>query len=84
MQALLAQLKELENAGYQYEGAEASFELMMHRALNGHLRFFKLIGFRVIDENLQGERAAVLGGVGGRGSSSMAGARRPSPSETAR
>jgi 2-isopropylmalate synthase len=54
VQALLAQLKELENAGYQYEGAEASFELMMHRALNGHLRFFKLIGFRVIDETYKG------------------------------
>jgi 2-isopropylmalate synthase len=54
VQTLLAQLKELENAGYQYEGAEASFELMMHRALNGHLRFFKLIGFRVIDETYKG------------------------------
>jgi 2-isopropylmalate synthase len=54
VQALLAQLKEFENAGYQYEGAEASFELMMHRALNGHLRFFKLIGFRVIDETYKG------------------------------
>jgi len=54
VQTLLAQLKELENAGYQYEGAEASFELMMHRALNGHLQFFKLVGFRVIDETYKG------------------------------
>ena len=54
IQALLGQLKELENAGYQYEGAEASFELMMHRALHGELRFFRLLGFRVIDETYKG------------------------------
>jgi 2-isopropylmalate synthase len=54
VQALLAQLKELENAGYQYEGAEASFELMMHRALHGELRFFRVLGFRVIDETYKG------------------------------
>ncbi len=54
VRALLAQLKALENAGYQYEGAEASFELMMHRALHGELRFFRVIGFRVIDETYKG------------------------------
>ncbi|MCC6312007.1 MAG: hypothetical protein IT345_13970, partial [Trueperaceae bacterium] len=47
---LLADLKELENRGYQYEGAEASFELLMQRALHGYERRFRLIGFRVIDE----------------------------------
>jgi len=54
VQTLLRQLKELENSGYQYEGAEASFELMMHRAVHGDLRFFRLIGFRVIDETYKG------------------------------
>jgi len=54
IQSLLAQLKELENAGYQYEGAEASFELLMHRAMSGSLQFFKLVGFRVIDETYKG------------------------------
>ena len=54
IQTLLRQLKELENAGYQYEGAEASFELMMHRAIHGDLRFFRLVGFRVIDETYKG------------------------------
>ena len=52
--ALLSQLKELENAGYQYEGAEASFELLMRRAVDGHFAFYKLIGFRVIDETYKG------------------------------
>ncbi|MCC6848224.1 MAG: citramalate synthase [Deltaproteobacteria bacterium] len=47
---LLADLKDLESRGYQYEGAEASFELLMQRALHGYERRFRLIGFRVIDE----------------------------------
>ena len=54
VQKLLAQLKELENAGYQYEGAEASFELLMQRSLTGEIRFFRLVGFRVIDETYKG------------------------------
>ncbi len=47
---LLTDLKDLESRGYQYEGAEASFELLMQRALHGYERRFRLIGFRVIDE----------------------------------
>ncbi len=48
---LLEDLKTLESQGYAYEGAEASFELLMRKALDGDRpRFFRLIGFRVIDE----------------------------------
>ena len=47
---ILNEVKQLENSGFQYEGAEASFELLMRRALNGKVRHFRLIGFRVIDE----------------------------------
>ncbi len=50
VRALLDELKELESRGYQFEGAEASFELLMQRALHGYERRFRLIGFRVIDE----------------------------------
>ena len=50
IQRLLADLKELESRGYQFEGAEATFELLMQRALHGYERRFSLIGFRVIDE----------------------------------
>lgn len=46
---VLAEVKELENRGFQFEGAEASFELLMQKGLNGKLRSFRLIGFRVID-----------------------------------
>ncbi len=47
---ILNQLKELENKGFQFEGAEASFEILMRKALSKHQSFFNLIGFRVIDE----------------------------------
>jgi 2-isopropylmalate synthase len=47
---ILDEVKRLENVGFQYEGAEASFELLMQKALNGQVRHFRLIGFRVIDE----------------------------------
>jgi 2-isopropylmalate synthase len=44
------QVKQLESQGYLYEGAEASFEILLKKALGRHHRFFDLIGFRVIDE----------------------------------
>jgi len=49
--ALLAELKELEARGFAFEGAEASFELLMQKAIDGdRVRYYRLIGFRVIDE----------------------------------
>jgi 2-isopropylmalate synthase len=50
LQGILTELKELERQGYQFEGAEGSFELLMRKALGAHRRFFDLIGFRVIVE----------------------------------
>ena len=46
---ILENLKEMENKGYQFEGAEASFELLMRRALGTLRHYFSVIGFRVID-----------------------------------
>jgi 2-isopropylmalate synthase len=48
--ALLGHLKELEHSGFQFEGADASFELLMRRNLHPMRRYFRLIGFRVTDE----------------------------------
>jgi hypothetical protein len=49
--ALLQELKELESKRFAFEGAEASFELLMRKAIDGdRVRFYRLIGFRVIDE----------------------------------
>jgi len=50
VQNILNKLKDLEHQGFQFEGAEASFELLLKKSLNLHRRFFDLIGFRVIDE----------------------------------
>ncbi|AMV71606.1 citramalate synthase [Desulfuromonas carbonis] len=46
---ILEEIKEMENKGYQFEGAEASFELLMRRALGTLRHYFAVIGFRVID-----------------------------------
>lgn len=48
IQTILDELKELEHQGFQFEGAEASFELLIKKLLGLHRRFFDLIGFRVI------------------------------------
>jgi 2-isopropylmalate synthase len=50
LQDIVTEMKEFENQGFQFEGAEASFELLMRKALGLHKRFFDLIGFRVIVE----------------------------------
>jgi 2-isopropylmalate synthase len=46
---ILENIKDLENKGFQFEGAEASFELLMRRALGTLRNFFSVVGFRVID-----------------------------------
>ncbi len=56
---ILAMLKRLEDEGFQFEGAEASFELLMERALGNHRPYFDLQGFRVIVEEQQGSAEPV-------------------------
>lgn len=51
---LLNQLKELEHDGYQFEAAEASFELLMRSALGQRQQMFELKGFQVTCDILQG------------------------------
>ncbi len=48
--SILKKLKELENQGFQYEGAEASFELLMRRVMGAARQYFTLESFRVIDQ----------------------------------
>jgi 2-isopropylmalate synthase len=47
---LLDLVKQREFAGYAYDGAEASFELLARRALGTVPEYFRLTSFRVIDE----------------------------------
>lgn len=53
VQEILRRTKELEGQGYEFEAAEASFELLIQQALGRKKKNFKLVGFRVIDEKRQ-------------------------------
>lgn len=54
--AIVSELKKLENEGYQFEAAEASFELLVKQMTDSTPDYFKLEGFRVIMErNANGE-----------------------------
>ena len=58
VQVLLDRVKDREYAGYAYDGAEASFELLARRALGQIPDYFHCTSFRVIDErrwNAKGE-----------------------------
>jgi len=69
--ATLEKLKNLEHQGYQFEGAEASFELLLKKALGLQKKYFDLVGFRIIsekrkeDENPLAE-ATIMIQVGGK------------------
>lgn len=47
---ILKALKEMENKGYAFEAADASFHILIQKVLKEHKPFFELEGFRVIVE----------------------------------
>jgi len=57
--AILGHLKDLESRGFQFEGAEASFELLMKRTLGLQQRFFEFKGARVIVEKRKEREEAI-------------------------
>lgn len=48
LRKVLNKVQDLENAGYQFEAADASFELLVRKEINRHRRFFNLEHYRVI------------------------------------
>ena len=70
VQEIVERLKELESQGFQFEGAEASFELLMMEALGTKRKYFELVGFRVINERKETDphmcEATIMVRVGGR------------------
>jgi 2-isopropylmalate synthase len=56
---ILDNLKQLENQGFQFEGAEGSFEILIKKALGQHKKFFELMGFRVIVEKSEEEGPSI-------------------------
>ena len=58
-QELMQQLKELEQNGYHFEGAESSFELIVKRYLEKYEPYFKLEHFKIIDESAGGSEGGL-------------------------
>lgn len=56
MMKLLEQMKGLEGDGYQFEAADASFDLLIKKTVGEHREFFDLDGFRVIVEKREDNR----------------------------
>jgi len=57
--SILQSLKDLEKEGFQFEAAEASFELLVKQALGLRRRHFDLLGFRVIVEKRQEDEVPI-------------------------
>jgi 2-isopropylmalate synthase len=56
--ALAGRLKALEAAGWAFEGADASFELLVRRELGRYQPLFKILAYRVVSEHPTGETIA--------------------------
>jgi 2-isopropylmalate synthase len=52
---ILQRLKDLESEGYQFEAAEASFELLMRQGLGKRPLFFEIKGFQVHCDLVEGK-----------------------------
>ncbi|WP_018249309.1 citramalate synthase [Orenia marismortui] len=50
LRAVLDEIKDLEHQGYHFEGAEASFELLVEKATGRYEKLFELEGVRIITE----------------------------------
>ncbi|MBI3313617.1 MAG: citramalate synthase [Candidatus Omnitrophica bacterium] len=49
---ILAEIQRLESEGYQFEAAEASFELLVQRMMGKSKKFFDLKSARILQENI--------------------------------
>jgi 2-isopropylmalate synthase len=52
---ILEKIRELEHQGYQFEAAEASFELLMKKMTGKYRKYFDLLGFKVVDAKIEGD-----------------------------
>lgn len=50
VKAILERVVQLEHEGYSFEDAEASFELLLKKAMGQYEKLFELVGFRLIIE----------------------------------
>lgn len=54
--SIISELKDLENRGFSFEGAEASFEILMRRAMGLQKQYFKFETFRVMNHKFSMEQ----------------------------
>ena len=70
LRRVLEKVQDLENAGYQFEAAEASFELLLRKEIGRYHDFFKLDHYRVVvqknDSGIPVSEATVKLQVGGK------------------
>jgi 2-isopropylmalate synthase len=64
-QHVLSQIKELENQGFQFEGAEGSVELLIRRAQEDYVPPFELLDFHVLIRSSQQPAPGSAYGNGG-------------------
>ncbi len=62
-QDLLKHIKDLESRGFQYDNAEASFELLLNRAQPGYEKPFELVDFMVVVESRRRPSTRKLDGM---------------------
>jgi 2-isopropylmalate synthase len=55
----LEKVKDLEAQGYQFEGAEASLEMLLRAALGQYKEYFRLMSYRILDQKVGDEEAPV-------------------------
>jgi 2-isopropylmalate synthase len=55
--SIMSELKKLESFGFQYEGAEASFELLLRRTLGMQRTYFKFDGYRVMNHKYRMDKS---------------------------
>ena len=67
--SLMDELKRLEAEGYQFEGAESSFDLVIRRQLNMYKPYFSLVHYQTIGRALRrpAQRRQPCGGRQGQG-----------------
>lgn len=51
---ILHKIRQLESEGYQFEAAEASFELLMKKMTGKYKKHFDVLGFKVVDAEAAG------------------------------
>ena len=61
LRRVLEKVQDLENAGYQFEAAEASFELLLRKEIGRYHEFFDLEHYRVVVLKMRGDERRLRG-----------------------